>query len=441
MSIALKCAISALAIFATCNSFSASPEPTPPVISPIPTELLSATVPLDDMFGMWLRPYLKAGSFNALQYDGISRANEEKILQGASKYCESHGGTSTESGKGTVRALLKCENANSLFTSFRLRISRAEYLNTFTMVDIWDDTNTSFYHKVRVSRFEGENRLLVASILLDDLAGVSKAITNGADAKIMTCVTTDNFLAPAGHVDCASGVRNLLGLQLSEIRGTYTPIAKALLSAGAKWPTQSTYEANSNTTLSAELTSRSLYQLDGKATTRAEQEKARIERVNVWRDLVKLGLVFDFADLKKEVSETLGDDSAGRDFKLKLQGAFANATNQKQKFDQMVAEFEGMDAASLKRKAHREIGDTVCKYERGEVSGVKGIVKTMAFVEDKTPRKLKLRIAGFSMVKWSGTKYYASNNVNLGNDIMSRVNSIIFDDPINWRDDCEKVTR
>lgn len=371
--------------------------------------------------------------FNALKYAGHSDANEEKITKGVSKYCESHGGRTTESGKGTSKFSIKCEGATSLFTSFKLYIRRAIASQPFTMVDILDDTKISFYQKARVNRFEGANRLLVASILVDDLAGVSKAIASGADAKIMICTTTDQLLAPAGHTDCGTEVRNLLALQLSEFRGTYTPIAKALLSAGAKWP------ANA----SRELTWRALnlgVAYSGTAT-RAEREAARIEQVNVWRELVNLGLVFDFSDMKREVADTLGDDGDGRDFKLKLLGAFANATNQKQQFDQMVAEFEGMDAASLKRKAHREIGDTVCKYERGEVSGVKGIVKTMAFVEDKTPKKLKLRIAGFSMGKWSGTKYYASDNINLSSDIISKVNSIIFDDPINWRDDCDRLTR
>lgn len=316
-------------------------------------------------------------------------------------------------------------------------------MQTFTMVDIWDDKNISFYQKLRVNRFEGPNRLLVASILRDDADGVSKAIADGADAKMMVCKTTDKLLAPVGHADCGPVVGNLLGLQLSEFRKTYTPIANALLSAGAKWPMNVTYESDLVKTFSRELTDRVLYKgvpYFG-TTTSAEQEAMRIEYVNVWRDLVKLGLIFNFADMKDEVANTLGGDGNDRDFKLKLLGAFANATNQKQQFDQMIAEFEGMDAASLQRKAHREIGDTVCKYERGEMSGVKGIIKTMAFVEDKTPKKLKLRIAGFSMGKWSGMKYYAANNTNLGTDMMSKVNSIIFDDPINWRDDCDKVTR
>lgn len=433
LSTALKHTLFAFTIFAACNSFANPPEPTLRAIPPIPTELLSEKVPLDEMFSTWLRPYLMTDGFEALKYAGLSDANEEKITKGVSKYCESHGGRTTESGKGTSKFSIKCESATSLFTSFTLHIRRARASQLFTMVDIWDDKGISFYQKARVNRFEGANRMLVASILVDDLEGVSKAIAGGADAKIMICSTTDQLLAPAGHADCGTDVRNLLALQLSEYRGTYTPIAKALLSAGAKWP------ANA----SRELTLRSLYRgvpYTGTAT-RAEREAARIKYVNVWRDLVKLGLVFDFSDMKGEIANTLGDDGDDRDFKLKFLGAFAEATNQKQQFDHMVAEFEGMDAASLQRKAHREIGDTVCKYERGEVLGVRGIVKTMAFVEDKTPKKLKLRIAGFSMGKWSGTKYYSSDNVNLSTDIMSKVNSIIFDDPINWRDDCDKLTR
>jgi hypothetical protein len=443
LSIAHKHAMSVFAICAACNSFAALPEPVAPVIPPIPTALLSANVSLDEMFGTWLRPYLVVDGFEALSYAGLSNVNQETIVQGIAKYCESHGGTTSESGKGTSTISVKCETATSLFTSFKLSVRRARAVQTFTMVDIWDDMNISFFQKARVNRFEGSNRLLVASILLDDAIGVSKAIANGADAKIMVCDTTDKLLAPVGHADCGTVVRNLLGLQLLEFRKTYTPIANALLSAGAKWPTNASYESKVIKTFSGELTDRVLYRgapYSG-TTTRAEQEAARIEYVNVWRDLVKLGLVFNFADMKDEVAKTLVDDGSDRDFKLKLLGAFANATNQKQQFDQMVAEFDGMDVASLQRKAHREIGDTVCKYERGEVSGVKGIVKTMAFVEDKTPKKLKLRIAGFSLGKWSGTKYYASNNINLSTDMMSKVNSIIFDDPINWRDDCDKVTR
>jgi len=63
------------------------------------------------------------------------------------------------------------------------------------MVDIWDENNVSFYQKTLASKFEGPNRLLFASI---KIVGVSKAIIDGTDAKMMVCNTTENLLAPLG---------------------------------------------------------------------------------------------------------------------------------------------------------------------------------------------------------------------------------------------------
>jgi hypothetical protein len=448
---AIKLYFAAFLSLSTISSIAFALESQAPVISPIPASLLRSNVSLDDMFTAWLRPSLTNSGLNRFWYSGHSAANEDAIINGVSRFCESHGATPHETGRGTVVIAVKCESSSAkadtdsaatLAPLFQLTIKRVRTSELYTMVEIWDDKGVGFYQKAFYSRFDGANRLIVRSILSDEVAGVSQAISEGADARMMICNTTDGFLAPAGDVECGPVMRNLLDLQLSEYRKSYAPIAKILLSRGVKWP-EIVNIGRTNKTLSAFLTEKTIYfgtPLPNTAT-QAEREAADIERANGWRDLVKMGLVFNFSDLKDTIARTLGDDGANRNFRLKFLGVFASATNQGKQFDQMVAEFDGMDAASLQRKAHREIGDALCKYERGEVSGIKGVIKTTAFVEDKTPKKLKLRIAGISMGKWNGLKYYPASNTNLGTDTTTSLNSIVWDDPINWRDDCDRATR